>query len=186
MTGLERAMLLARTAKQLPAPPPPPALSETELNNRILVERVKYLEAAMARVLNELGIRIAPPEKTRVFPSIHRCIVATAQHFDVSVHDIIGHSHKKLNAHARHVAMYIAKQMTLATYPMIGRTFEGRDHTTIMHGVKKIEMNRSADAELDRDIYRISEEVLRERAPSGASAAVPGSDPPSTPGTAAL
>ncbi len=166
--GLERAMLLARTSKQLPtpapepAPPPAPVLTEAEVSNRMLVERVKYLEAAMARVLNELGIRMTPPEKTRAFPSIHRCIVATALHFGFSVHDIIGHSHKATHAHARHVAMYVAKQMTLATYPMIGRTFENRDHTTIMHGVKKIEMNRRADATLDRDINDISQEVLKE------------------------
>ncbi len=184
MDELERAMLLARTAKQLPPPPPPP--TEMELNNRILVERVKHLEAAMARVLNELGIRMTPPDKTRIFPSVRQCVVATARHFEVSVHDIIGQSRKALNAHARHVAMYVAKQMTLATYPMIGRTFENRDHSTIMHGVHKIEKNRHADAELDRDINRISEEVLKESAPSGASEAAPPSRPPSGNGAASL
>ncbi len=173
--GLERAMLLARTAKQLPAPVPPPpeppvpVLTEAEVINRGLRERVKYLEAAVARVLNELGIRMTPPDKTRVFPSVHRCIVATAMHYGFGVHDIIGHSHKATHAHARHVAMYVAKQMTLATYPMIGRTFENRDHTTIIHGVRKIEMNRKADATLDRDINHICEEVLKENASSGAS-----------------
>ncbi len=205
MNSLSRAMLLARTSKQLPQNPPTtspapapipeaaPVLTETELAYRGLTERVKYLEGAVARVLNELGIRIAPPEKTRAFPSVHQCIVATALYYGFSVHDILGHSHRATHAHARHVAMYVAKQMTLATYPMIGRIFEGRDHTTVLHGVRKIETNRKADAILDQDIHRICEDVLKETPKSApvasravASEAVPPSRPPSGEGTASL
>ncbi len=201
MNSLSRAMLLARTSKQLPAPeatptPTPeaaPVLTETELAYRGLTERVQYLEAAVARILNELGIRMAPPEKTRAFPSVHQCIVATAFHYGFSVHDILGHSHRATHAHARHVAMYVAKQMTLATYPMIGRIFEGRDHTTIIHGVRKIETHRKADAILDQDIHRICEQVLKETPKSApvasravASEAAPPSRPPSGEGAASI
>ncbi len=200
MNSLSRAMLLARTSKQLPIPQlhtppalPAPVLTETELVHRGLTERVKYLEGAVARILNELGIRMAPPEKTRAFPSVHQCIVATASYYGFSVHDILGHSHRATHAHARHVAMYVAKQMTLATYPMIGRIFEGRDHTTILHGVHKIEKRRKADTILDQDVHRICEEVLKETpknapvAPRAvASEAAPSPDPPSTPGAASI
>ncbi len=186
MVGLERAILLARTSKQLPpAPPPTPPPTEMELTNRILTERVKYLEAAMARVLNELGIKVSAPA-TQVFPSVRQCIVATAQHFEVSVHDVLGHSRKAFSAHVRHVAMYVAKQLTLATYPMLGRTFDGRDHTTVMHGVRKIEMNRRTDAELDQDINRISQEILKKHAPSGALEAAPPVPSPVAEGAASL
>ncbi len=195
MDKLERAMLLARTSRQLPAAavqnvgpitPPAPVLTEAEATNRILIERVKHLEAAMALVLNELGIKVAAPGKPQVFPSVRQCIVATAQHFGVGVHDILGHSHKAFYSHIRHVAMYVAKQLTLATYPMLGRTFDGRDHTTVMHGVRKIELNRRADAQLDRDINHISQEVLKKHAPPGALEAAPPVPSPVAEGAASL
>ncbi len=76
MVGLQRAMLLARTSRQLPAvmpaepaPPPAPVLTETEVTNRILIERVKHLEAAMALVLNELGIKVEKRKSSPRFAS---------------------------------------------------------------------------------------------------------------------
>jgi chromosomal replication initiator protein len=48
--------------------------------------------------------------------------------------------------------MYLAKQLTPRSLPEIGRRFGGRDHTTVMHAVKRIEALRATDSELDRDI----------------------------------
>jgi chromosomal replication initiator protein len=48
--------------------------------------------------------------------------------------------------------MYLAKKLTPRSLPEIGRRFGGRDHTTVMHAVKRIEELRSADRELDADV----------------------------------
>ena len=48
--------------------------------------------------------------------------------------------------------MYLAKQLTSRSLPEIGRKFGGRDHTTVMHAVKKIEELRAVDATLNEDI----------------------------------
>ena len=55
-------------------------------------------------------------------------------------------------ARPRQVAMYLAKQLTSRSLPEIGRKFGGRDHTTVMHAVRKIEELRAADRTLAEDI----------------------------------
>jgi chromosomal replication initiator protein len=55
-------------------------------------------------------------------------------------------------ARPRQIAMYLAKQLTQRSLPEIGRRFGGRDHTTVIHAVKRIEELRAADAELDADV----------------------------------
>ena len=55
-------------------------------------------------------------------------------------------------ARPRQVAMYLAKQLTSRSLPEIGRKFGGRDHTTVMHAVRKIEDLRASDQSFSEDI----------------------------------
>jgi chromosomal replication initiator protein len=48
--------------------------------------------------------------------------------------------------------MYLAKQLTSRSLPEIGRKFGGRDHTTVMHAVRKVEELRSTDASFSEDV----------------------------------
>ena len=50
------------------------------------------------------------------------------------------------------IAMYLAKQLTTRSLPEIGRKFGGRDHTTVMHAVRKVDELRSADSGLQEDL----------------------------------
>jgi len=61
-------------------------------------------------------------------------------------------------ARPRQVAMYLAKQLTPRSLPEIGRRFGGRDHTTVMHAVKKVDELLAEDDGLVRDV-----ETLRRR-----------------------
>lgn len=74
-----------------------------------------------------------------LYPRIATVIAVCAHAFDVSVIDIISDRRQPCIVFPRHVAMYLAKQMTLKSYPEIGRRFGGRDHTTAYHAVRKIE-----------------------------------------------
>lgn len=56
---------------------------------------------------------------------------------------------------ARHIAMYLAKTLTLKSLPEIGRHFAGRDHTGVLHAVRKIERQIETDAELAADVATI-------------------------------
>ena len=55
-------------------------------------------------------------------------------------------------ARPRQIAMYLAKQLTQRSLPEIGRKFGGRDHTTVMHAVKKVDELRAADRHFDEDV----------------------------------
>ena len=55
-------------------------------------------------------------------------------------------------ARPRQVAMYLSKQLTPRSLPEIGRRFGGRDHTTIMHGIRKIEELMGSDRQIAEDI----------------------------------
>lgn len=75
-----------------------------------------------------------------------------AEHYNVRLSDMIGPKRLRTIARPRQVAMYLSKQLTTRSLPEIGRRFGGRDHTTIMHGIRKIEELLVADSQLNEDI----------------------------------
>ena len=74
------------------------------------------------------------------------------EHYAVRLSDLIGPKRQRPIARPRQVAMYLAKQMTSRSLPEIGRRFGGRDHTTVMHGVRRIEELRQTDAQIAEDL----------------------------------
>ena len=58
-------------------------------------------------------------------------------------------------ARPRQVAMYLAKQLTARSLPEIGRKFGGRDHTTVIHAVRRIEQLRESDNALNEDVEKL-------------------------------
>ncbi len=82
---------------------------------------------------------------------------AVANHYSIKISDITSSSRLKQFTLPRQVAMYLAKQLTRLSFPEIGRKFGGRDHTTVLHSVKKIEEALNADPDISSDIkYLIS------------------------------
>lgn len=75
-----------------------------------------------------------------------------AEHYNIRLSDMIGPKRLRNIARPRQVAMYLAKQLTPRSLPEIGRRFGGRDHTTIMHGVRKIEELMTLDSQLADDL----------------------------------
>ncbi|MDG1341034.1 MAG: helix-turn-helix domain-containing protein, partial [Paracoccaceae bacterium] len=55
-------------------------------------------------------------------------------------------------ARPRQIAMWLCKQMTSRSLPEIGRRFGGRDHTTVMHGVKRVEELKTIDSQISDDL----------------------------------
>ncbi|MBL4928360.1 chromosomal replication initiator protein DnaA [Fuscibacter oryzae] len=75
-----------------------------------------------------------------------------AEHYNVRLSDLIGPKRLRTIARPRQVAMYLAKHLTPRSLPEIGRRFGGRDHTTIMHGIRKIEELMAIDSQLSDDL----------------------------------
>ena len=75
-----------------------------------------------------------------------------AAHFNIRVSDMHSARRARSVARPRQVAMYLAKQLTARSLPEIGRKFGGRDHTTVMHAVKKVEELREHDSSFAEDV----------------------------------
>jgi len=75
-----------------------------------------------------------------------------SEHYNIRLSDMIGPKRVRSYARPRQVAMYLCKQLTSRSLPEIGRRFGGRDHTTIMHGVRRIEELRVQDGQIAEDI----------------------------------
>jgi chromosomal replication initiator protein len=77
---------------------------------------------------------------------------ATSEHFGLKQADLISERRNRSVARPRQAAMWLAKQLTTRSLPDIGRRFGGRDHTTVLHAVRRIEELRAGDAQLSRDL----------------------------------
>jgi chromosomal replication initiator protein len=75
-----------------------------------------------------------------------------SEHYNIRMSDMIGPKRVRNFARPRQVAMYLCKQLTSRSLPEIGRRFGGRDHTTVMHGVKRIEELKTSDGQIAEDI----------------------------------
>jgi len=75
-----------------------------------------------------------------------------AEHFNIRLADMHSARRARAVARPRQVAMYLCKQLTPRSLPEIGRKFGGRDHTTVMHAVRKIEELLADDRALGEDI----------------------------------
>jgi chromosomal replication initiator protein len=82
---------------------------------------------------------------------------AVAEQFGLRAAEIKAKSNSRAIVFPRQIAMFLAKQMTEASLPEIGRQFGGKHHTTVMHSVEKIEQQRQSDRDLNRLLNKLTE-----------------------------
>lgn len=75
-----------------------------------------------------------------------------SEHYNIRLSEMIGPKRVRTYARPRQMAMYLAKHMTSRSLPEIGRRFGGRDHTTVMHGVKRITELKLTDSQIADDL----------------------------------
>lgn len=75
-----------------------------------------------------------------------------AEHYSLKQADLISERRARAVARPRQVAMWLAKQITTRSLPDIGRRFGGRDHTTVLHAVRRIEALKAEDPVIARDV----------------------------------
>jgi len=88
--------------------------------------------------------------------TIDEIMKKTCEHYNIRQSDMIGPSRARNVARPRQMAMYLCKKLTTRSLPEIGRKFGKRDHTTILHGVRRIEELMSTDSQIAEDA-----EILR-------------------------
>lgn len=117
----------------------------------LLRRRVSEMREAMRKAIPE------PPPVKR--PSIKEIQIIVAGEFGITRADILSPNRKARCVVARHVAMWIARQTTKLSLPEIGRRFGGRDHTTALNAIRKIEALRERDQHWREHIDAIMERV---------------------------
>ena len=89
--------------------------------------------------------------------SIEAIQKAVAEQFGLRLSEIKAKNNSRSIVVPRQIAMYLAKQMTEASLPEIGRQFGGKHHTTVMHSIAKIDEQRRADKDLNRLVNKLTE-----------------------------
>jgi len=95
--------------------------------------------------------------KTVTVESIQNLV---ASHFNLNIEELLSPRRSRSLARPRQIAMYLAKQHTSNSLPDIGRKFSNRDHTTVIHAVKKINELIQKDNEIRESIIAIKEKLL--------------------------
>lgn len=130
------------------SPPPAPAEPPPEYP-KFNIQTLYYHQMWFFDLITERQATSAAP------PKVEHVIQATAEYFTISKNDLLSARRTADIARPRQIAMYLAKKLSLKSLPEIGRRLGGRDHTTILHGVRRIEDLLPHDENLRRDVATI-------------------------------
>ena len=103
------------------------------------------LQTTQSVLRDVLGVK----ERRITIEEIQRRVAA---HYNIKPAELSSNRRAQVVVRPRHVAMYLAKQLTSRSLPEIGRKFGKRDHTTVMYAIRRIEELRPKDAALDEDV----------------------------------
>jgi len=133
---------------------------------RELEGAVNTLAAAAGARLSSLGVEETltllgsalrgGPERRITVDEIQKTV---AEHFNMKQADLLSERRTRAVARPRQIAMWLCKQHTTRSYPDIGRRFGGRDHTTVLHGVRKIEELMPQDDQIARDVEALTRKL---------------------------
>ncbi len=84
--------------------------------------------------------------------TVEEIIRKVADHYNVRMADLLGPRRARAVSRPRQVAMFLSKNLTTKSLPEIGRRFGGRDHTTVIHAVRKIEELRTIDSQISEEV----------------------------------
>ncbi len=117
--------------------------------------RLSALSVDEAQALLGSALR-GGPERRITVDEIQKTV---ADHFSLKQADLLSERRTRAVARPRQIAMWLCKQHTTRSYPDIGRRFGGRDHTTVLHGVRKIEELMGLDDQIARDVETLTRKL---------------------------
>ena len=130
---------------------------------------VRELEGALKKVIAYANFRNSPITLELTREALKELISSTrnisieeiqktvAGYFKIKLADILSKKRSRSIARPRQVAMWLCKEVTSFSYPMIGEAFGGRDHTTVIHAFKTIEELKTQDNTLNHDLHVLTQ-----------------------------
>lgn len=159
-----RRTVLARRVAEMPDVRVPAAVLDL-LAERI-TSSIRELEGALTRVTayamltgqtidldfatQTLGDMLRGHQRRVTIDQIQKLV---CEHFELKLLDLLSARRARAIARPRQIAMYLAKRLTTRSLPEIGRKFGGRDHSTVIHAVRRIEELRDSDREVDQAVH---------------------------------
>ena len=138
-----------------------------------IVSNIRELEGALTRIVayatltnQDISLELTEKSMKDVYsenaqapltPDLIQEIVA--RHYNIRVEDIQGNKKPKNIAFPRQVSMYLCRKLLDISLPKIGDSFGGRDHTTVIHAISKIEKQMENDTELKKTIIQLEKEI---------------------------
>ncbi len=132
---------------------------------KTIVSNVRELEGALNKVVTfsnimnkKIDVELTKTVLKDLLRSNNRRITIdeiqnkVSNYYNINVDDLISSRRLRSFARPRQVAMYLSKKLTSRSLPEIGRKFGGRDHTTVIHAVKKIDQLKSENEKFDEDV----------------------------------
>jgi chromosomal replication initiator protein len=127
------------------------------LNRLLAHSKLTNQPVTLEMAEREVRDLVRPPENKRIkIEDIQRVV---ARQYNVSRADLLSSRRTANVVRPRQVAMYLAKTLTLRSLPEIGRRFGGRDHTTVLHAVRKIESLVNNDVVLAEEIELLKRQL---------------------------
>jgi chromosomal replication initiator protein len=137
----------------------------TELANRIDAN-VRQLHGALTRVLahaslmarplsSDLIAEVIPKSRPTQTASIEEIQQLVAERFGISRAELIGSSRAATPLRARQVAIFLTRDLTDLSLPQIGRLYGGRDHTTVLNSLRRVEASLDEDADLAEKVREL-------------------------------
>ena len=131
---------------------------EGAFNKVIAFSKLNKAELTLSLAEEAIKDMIYPDKPKEITPSL--IINVVAEHFGVSIEDIVSKKRNKEIALPRQVYMYLCRELTDVSLDSIGSNVGGRDHTTVMHGVDKIKEDINNNEELRNKIAIIRKKII--------------------------
>jgi chromosomal replication initiator protein len=133
---------------------------EGAINRLLAHSKLNNQPVTLDMAEREVRDLIRPQEPKRIkIEDIQRVV---ARQYNVSRSDLLSSRRTANVVRPRQVAMYLAKTLTLRSLPEIGRRFGGRDHTTVLHAVRKIEALVTKDTALSEEVESLKRQLQQE------------------------
>lgn len=134
---------------------------------------MRELEGSLTKVIAHCSMTREAPSLDRIAPlfrpvvvelprkpTIEAIIRQVSTYYDVSYEEILSRRRFRHLALARQVAMYMCRELTDASFPMIGTAFGGKDHTTVMYAVDQMKFRRENDDDFQHQLEIIKQRIL--------------------------
>ena len=128
------------------------------LNRIIASSRIKNRNPSLGDVKSLLKDIFNNMNAIITIEDIQKIVV---NYYDISTTDFLSARRSRHIARPRQIAMYLSKKLTTKSLPEIGRKFTGRDHTTVIHAIKKIEDLMQKDKKFEVEVQEISNRILK-------------------------